>query len=130
MSGQQTSVSINLIGTGCAIVCGKIKAEYWKIIEHELKKTKTTLEEFISDETSLRYLELEGLKTCKDIGNEFLVKGLADSSRSTIELKIGDSRKKNIPFREIQQQEILFPIYKSKSSARRVWHKPDTCLPS
>lgn len=111
MAAQQTSVSLNLIGTGCTIVCGKVKSEYWKIIERELQKTKTTLAEFISNETSLRYLELDGLKTWKDIGNEFSVKGLTDSSRSMIELKIGDAKKTNIPFREISQQEILFPIY-------------------
>ncbi|MCG3167829.1 MAG: hypothetical protein POELPBGB_03624 [Bacteroidia bacterium] len=113
MSATHSSVLINLIGTGCTVACGKIKTEYWKIIERELEKNKTTFSEFISDETSLRYLELDGLKTWKDIGNEFLIKGLVDSSKSTIELKIGDKKKTNISFREIQQEEILFPLYTS-----------------
>lgn len=111
MASPATTVSINLIGTGCTIVCGTIKNEHWKKIEKGLIKSNSTLQEFISSENNLRFLELEGMKTWKDIGNEFFLKGMIESTRSIVELKIGDSKKISIPFREILHQEILFSIY-------------------
>ena len=84
MALAETTVSLNLFGTGCTIVCGTIKNEHWEKLQQQLLTENTTLEQFISNENSLRYMDLQGLKTWRDIGNEFSVKGMTDSAKSTI----------------------------------------------
>ncbi|MGE0637359.1 MAG: hypothetical protein AB7P01_13025 [Bacteroidia bacterium] len=114
MAVQQTTVSINLFGTGCTIVCGALQNKYWKKIHQEINKNNLLLEQFMASENNLRYMDFQGLRTWKDISNEFSINGMLNSVSSTIEIKLGDSKKTNIPFREISQQEILFPVYASE----------------
>lgn len=111
MAAQQTAVSITLFGTGCTIVCGTIHNDYWKKIQQELVNNKVTIEQFMSSQNDLRYMDLQGLKTWKDISNEFSLTGMTDAPNSSVQLKIGDSKKTNIPLREISRQEVLFPVY-------------------
>ena len=118
MAAQQTTVGINLFGTGCTIVCGTIQNEYWKKIQQEISNNNLLLEQFMASENNLRYMDFQGLKTWKDISNEFTISGMTNSISSTIELKLGDSKKTNIPFREISQQEILFPVYASERTSK------------
>ncbi len=74
---------------------------------------RCNLEEAIFDDLFYKQLGLKDYQSFMDLGNEQVYKGLLNDSKSIIEIRINNRKRRNIPINELLNESVLFPVFQT-----------------
>lgn len=111
------TVSIRFIGTGCHIVKCEMDENLWSKIQACAKKLKLPLEQVFFDSELYSLLNIPTYTSWQDFNNIQDVSGLLQSHRSQIEIRLNKRPRKKIHFNELNNTDLLFPLYNVETTA-------------
>lgn len=108
---NEQKVKINLIGTGCHIVKGIPDTGTWNKMLQVAGQLRTSIDHAVFDSDFFPMLDSPYYKKWSDLNNIFDIGGLLYDSKSFIEIWIRNKKKLKVYFKNIMNENLLFPLY-------------------
>ncbi|MCX6291847.1 MAG: hypothetical protein NT126_08790 [Bacteroidetes bacterium] len=106
-------IRINYFGIGCRLVKGRFDEPVWEKFHLAAQRIRTPLHEAFFDTSFFSANHVSEFKSWQELGNVFHVSGLMNHYQSLVEIRINNKQKKKIIFRELLNENVLFPLYRS-----------------
>ena len=106
-------VRIVFFGIGCSIIKGAFDEQEWNLLNQSSWSLKSNLDTAVFHPSFFETLKSGRFKSRRDLGTMFQISGLLLDDQSEIEIRIGNRKKKKIPFRELMNVNLLFPLYQT-----------------
>lgn len=103
-------IKIIFIGIGCRIAKGQFNETLWKKFGEVANIVECPLNEAFFDSSFFDVLNIKEYKLGYDLGNLLQISGLIDSYQSIIEIRVNNRKKRKIHFKELFNEDVLFPL--------------------
>lgn len=111
MQNTEDTVKISLRGIGCNIAKGVVDIEVWERMLNTAQKLESSIESALFDLDFFPLLDLPEYKSWRDFNNIFFISGLLYDTKSFIEVRVNKKQKLKVYFRDIWNENLLFPLY-------------------
>ncbi|MEO8149887.1 MAG: hypothetical protein ABI723_19770 [Bacteroidia bacterium] len=108
-------VKLSLRGCGTTIVKGCVDNELWQNLQCAAKKARTNIELGLFDSDLFKVLNHPDYKSWRNFNSMLEITGLSDNRKSFIEIKVDNKTKEKIQFSDIQNNNLLFPLYNTET---------------
>ena len=106
-------IVINLFGIGCAIIKGQFDDKTWTEFQVQSKALGASFQNSIFDPSFYDMLNKIWFNSWTDLGNQNKISGLLYDEQSIIEIRINSMQGRKINFKQLFNEEVLFPVFKT-----------------